>query len=125
MMSKGVQSPLESKSNNKNKPFIIMKSTKQLTVPKTMNLHTQKRKESVKEAPKTVQEVMTEQKQKYCEDKKIFDNSKEKNKTNDSFKYQLETTESGQSGLQSEVKNYEKFLNDLEIRYGLESKQEI
>jgi hypothetical protein len=54
MMSKGVRSPIESQSNNKKKPFIVMKSTKQLTVPKTMNLHTQKRKESVKEAPKTV-----------------------------------------------------------------------
>ena len=29
------------------------------------------------------------------------------------------------SGVKSEVKNYEKFLNDLEIRYGVESKQEI
>jgi hypothetical protein len=62
MMSKGVRSPLETNSNNKNgkKPFIVMKSTKQLTVPKTVNLHTQKRKESVKEVAKTVQEIMTE-----------------------------------------------------------------
>lgn len=47
----------------------------------------------------------------------MFDNSKEKNKSS-SFKY-MESEET--SGLKSGVKNYEKFLNDLEIRYGLES----
>ena len=64
---------------------------------------------------------MTEQKD--SENKFIFYNSKQK--TKDCFKDQLETSDDGMSGVKSEVKNYEKFLNDLEIRYGVESKQEI